>query len=68
MSIACPQVKRLVLGDLGKVLRLLAGSPFEPLTNAPYLYLSIKLTFFLAVATSRHGSKLHALSISDGHI
>ena len=49
-----PPVKRLIPSwDLSAVLRLLAGPPFEPLSGASLLHVSIKLAFLLAVATSR---------------
>ena len=64
-----PPVKRLIPSwDLSAVLRLLAGPPFEPLSGASLLHVSIKLAFLLAVATSRRGSELKALSIDDGHM
>ena len=69
MFVERPHIKRLLLSwDLGNVLRILAGPPFEPLSDASDLHLSVKLAFLLAVVTSRRGSELHALSTAKGHI
>ena len=69
MFIQRPPVKRLIPSwDLSSVLRLLAGPPFEPLSNASLMHLTIKLAFLLAVSTSRRGSELKALSIDGGHM
>ena len=69
MFVSRPPVRKLVPSwDLQSVLSTLAGPPFEPLSNAPLLQLSIKVSFLLAAATSRRRSELHALTLAPGHI
>ena len=47
---------------------MLTGPPFESIGQATLLHMSIKLAFLLAVATSRRGSEVQALSTATGHI
>ena len=61
------QVTYSILGPLCSS-RLLVGPPFKPVSSASLIHLSIKLAFPLAVATSRHGSELKALSINSGQM
>ena len=50
------------------VLTTLTGLPYVPMASAMLLQLSIKLTFLIAVATSRLRSELHSLTTEPGHI
>ena len=69
MFIEQPPTRHLIpTWDLGQVLQMLTGPPFEPIGQATLLHMSIKLVFLLAVATSRRGSELQALSTAKGHI
>jgi hypothetical protein len=61
----CPGLR---YGGCFSVLTTLKGLPYEPMASATLLQLSIKLTFLLAVATSRHRSELHSLTTEPGHI
>ena len=64
-----PPTRKLVPSwDLFSVLSTLSQPPFEPISNATLLQLSIKVVFLLAVATSRRRSELHSLSVATGHI
>ena len=69
MFVSRPPTRRLIPSwDLFNVLSSLSRSPFEPMGSSTLLDLSIKVTFLLAVATSRRRSELHSLTIEEGHI
>ncbi|XP_072169475.1 uncharacterized protein [Diadema setosum] len=54
--------------SLPRVMRALAGPPFEPLAKASLARLTWKTAFLLAVASGHRLSTLHALSTAPGHI
>ena len=54
--------------DMGKVLRALAEPPFEPLSAASLLDLSVKTAFLIAAASARRRSAIHALTVAPGHM
>ena len=69
MFIERPSNKKLLPAwDLGQVLYTLSRAPFELLSNASLIDLSVKTAFLIATATSRRRSEIHALSIDTGHI
>ncbi|PIK33469.1 hypothetical protein BSL78_27421 [Apostichopus japonicus] len=51
---------------LHEVLTTLAGSPYEPLHNAPLDKLTHKTLFLIAAASARRRSCLHALTLQRG--
>ena len=55
----------LVLWSLPLVLKVLSGSPFEPLHVADMKYVTLKTVFLLALATGARRSELHALMSDD---
>ena len=64
-----PPVKRLLPPwSLPRVLRVLAGPPFEPMAKASLLHLTMKTVFLVAIASGQRRSTLHALSTASGHI
>ena len=69
MFLSRPPTRKLVPSwDLFSVLSTLSRPPFEPLSNASLLHVSIKVAFLLAVATSRRRSELWSLTLEPGHI
>ncbi|MES9882153.1 MAG: hypothetical protein ABW185_14870 [Sedimenticola sp.] len=54
--------------NLTSVLWSLCSAPYEPLSQASLLNLSIKTAFLLAFATAKRRGELHALSCADGHM
>ena len=69
MFIERPPLKKLIPSwDLGSVLHKLARTPFEPAGCSTLHNLTIKTVFFLAAATTRRRSELHALTIESGHV
>ena len=53
--------------DLAFVLMHLCKTPFEPLSKASLLHLSMKTTFLITMATARRVSEVHAFSIDKDH-
>ena len=53
--------------DLAFVCAHICKAPFEPLTNASLLHLSMKTAFLLAMATAKRVSEIHAFSIDKQH-
>ncbi|XP_039207012.1 uncharacterized protein LOC120311509 [Crotalus tigris] len=58
-----PVIHRYPSWDLPKVLQALTSSPFEPLRTFSLQYLSLKVSFLIAITSARHISELAALSI-----
>ncbi|XP_016341804.1 uncharacterized protein LOC107688601 [Sinocyclocheilus anshuiensis] len=59
-----PVTRRAVPGwDLSMVLEALSQQPFEPLGTIPLKLLSFKAALLLALASAKHVSDLHALSV-----
>ncbi len=54
--------------NLSLVLLALTKAPYEPLSGATLLNLSIKTAFLLSMASARRVSEIHALSVEEGHI
>ena len=54
--------------DLSLVLLSLCKAPYEPLSKAPVLYLTMKTAFLLAMASAKRVSELHALSMDRDHL
>ena len=54
--------------DMAKVLEVLSKEPFEPMSSASLLNVTIKTAFLVAAASARRRSALHALSIKKGHL
>ena len=53
--------------DLAFVLMHLCKTPFEPLSKASLLHLSMKTAFLITMATARRVSEVHAFSIDKDH-
>ncbi len=53
--------------NLSLVLLALTKAPYEPLSGATLLNLSIKTAFLLSMASARRVSEIHALSVEEGH-
>ncbi|XP_038065583.1 uncharacterized protein LOC119735737 [Patiria miniata] len=69
MFVSRPPTRRLLPSwDLFAVLSALSRPPFEPMGSSTLLQLSVKVSFLLAVATSRRRSELHSLTVETGHI
>ena len=54
--------------DLPFVLTYLCKEPFEPLNQASLIYLSMKTTFLLTMATARRISEVHAFAMDEEHL
>ncbi len=54
--------------NLTWVLLSLSKAPYEPLSAAPVMELTVKTIFLLAMASARRVSELHALSVEEGSI
>lgn len=54
--------------NLSWVLWTLGKAPFEPLSQASTMDLTVKTVFLLALASARRVSEIHALSVEEGHI
>ena len=57
-----PVLNKLIPWDLGLVLQVLRGAPFEPLGAASLKHLTFKTIFLIALASGKRRSELHALS------
>ena len=53
--------------DLAFALMHLCKTPFEPLSKASLLHLSMKTAFLITMATARRVSEVHAFSIDKDH-
>lgn len=62
-NISPPVVHRYPLWDLPLVLQALTTTPFEPLTSVSLKFLTLKVTFLLAITSDRRVSELTALSV-----
>ncbi|XP_039176745.1 uncharacterized protein LOC120297791 isoform X2 [Crotalus tigris] len=58
-----PVVHRYSTWDLPKVLKVLTGSPFEPIKSCSLHLLSWKVAFLITITSARHISELAALSV-----
>ncbi|XP_060545984.1 uncharacterized protein LOC132711324 [Pantherophis guttatus] len=58
-----PVVHRFPTWDLNKVLTSLTKPPFEPLRDVNLKFLSFKVSFLVAITSTRHISELTSLSI-----
>ena len=54
--------------DLAFVLSCLCKEPYEPLSTASLIHLSMKTAFLLTMATARRVSEIHAFSIDKEHL
>ena len=54
--------------DLGVVLEALSKSPYEPLREASFKHLTLKMVFLLAMASAGRRSELHALKFDKNYI
>ena len=54
--------------DLGVVLEALNKPPYEPLREASFKYLTLKMVFLLAMASAGRRSELHALTFDQNYI
>lgn len=62
-NISPPVVHWYPSWDLPLVLQTLTSPPFEPLASISLKFLTLKVTFLLAITSARHVSELTALSI-----
>ena len=54
--------------DLSLVLDCLKESPFEPMSSCSFKWLSQKAVFFIALASGRRRSEIHAISAASGSV
>ena len=64
-----PPVRTLVPSwSLPAVLCALAHPPFEPLAQASFYHLTLKMVFLMVIAFGQRRGTLHALTIDPGHL